>query len=251
MGVDLGFSKTRDTTGIACLDGDQLHLCRAGTQWENRKERIPLGFQPSVIALDGPVLPRGADERIRRQCEFVFSYAPFWNRCKPGLSHWGFGLEMRRAATEACSQFSKILPDSAKAMRRTFPVCCHAIVEAFPNAFLAVLLPEGELHGAPKLRRGCRFDWLYERAFRANRLTTVLSVELDLPAQVWDRLISEDDHELRAALVCLLTAAFVAHGSASKIGDAETGWFWLPPFSLWQDWAKEGLDRATAKWRLK
>jgi hypothetical protein len=55
-GVDVGFSKTRLTTGIACLDGDQLFLARTGTAWESRKTGIPGGFRPTLIALDGPSL---------------------------------------------------------------------------------------------------------------------------------------------------------------------------------------------------
>jgi hypothetical protein len=47
MGIDVGFSVTRPTTGIACLVGDRLHLVRAGTAWESRKAKIPHGFQPS------------------------------------------------------------------------------------------------------------------------------------------------------------------------------------------------------------
>jgi hypothetical protein len=31
MGVDVGFSTTRPTTGIACFDGDHLYLMRTGT----------------------------------------------------------------------------------------------------------------------------------------------------------------------------------------------------------------------------
>jgi hypothetical protein len=42
-------------------------------------------------------------------------------------------------------------------------------------------------------------------------------------------LRSETDHELRAALICLLTAALAARGIAAIIGEAEGGWFWLPP----------------------
>lgn len=48
MGVDVGFSKTRRTTGIACLEGDHRTLERAGTAWESREARIPKGFQPSI-----------------------------------------------------------------------------------------------------------------------------------------------------------------------------------------------------------
>jgi hypothetical protein len=54
---------------------------------------------------------------------------------------------------------------------------------------------------------------------------------------------AETDHELRAALVCLLTAAFAAQGTACIVGDAESGWFWLPTLSLWQGWAVAGLGK--------
>jgi hypothetical protein len=113
MGVDVGFSMTRLTTGIACLDGDQLYLLRAGTTWESRQTTIPRGFQPALIALDRPLLPQGADKLIRRHCESVFIRAPFHNRCKPGLTHWGRGLEFRHASTEALTQFSRVLAGSA------------------------------------------------------------------------------------------------------------------------------------------
>ena len=77
MGIDVGFSKTRRTTGIACLKGDHLTLERVGTSRESRKAKIPDGFQPSVIAIDGPLLPLGADERVRRHVESLFICAPF------------------------------------------------------------------------------------------------------------------------------------------------------------------------------
>jgi len=204
------------------------------------KDRNSGGFQPTLIALDGPLLPRGADKLIRRPCESVFIHAPFHNRCKPGLSHWGWGLELRRASAEACVQFSRVLGNSASdgeevAVSRTGPV-----VEAFPNGFLGVLMPEEELLSSPKLRRGRRFDWLYERMVTTGRLESVLSKSLELHAKVWRRLDSERDHELRAALICLLTAALAAQGTAAVIGEPTGGWFWLPPWSLWQRWAKQG-----------
>jgi hypothetical protein len=102
-------------------------------------------------------------------------------------------------------------------------------VEAFPNGFLGVLMPEEELLSAPKLRRGQRFDWLYERMVTTGRLESVLSKSLQLDAKVWRRLDSERDHELRAALICLLTAALAAQGTAAVIGEPTGGWFWLPP----------------------
>ena len=158
MGVDVGFSTTRPTTGIACLVGNQLRLVRAGTTWKSREAIIPHGFKPSVIAIGGPLIPLGADLQIHRHVESVFIRAPFHNRCRPGLSHRGVGLELRNASTDACTQFSRILASSVSAtgdtVRREGP-----IVEAFPNAFLGVLMPEVELLVAPKLKRGRRFDY--------------------------------------------------------------------------------------------
>jgi hypothetical protein len=84
-----------------------------------------------------------------------------------------------------------------------------------------------------------------------GRLESLLSKGLNLPEVVWQRLRSETDHELRAALVCLLTAALAEKGTATIIGETEGGWFWLPPWSLWHPWAKEGLETATNRMALK
>ena len=76
MGIDVGFSKTGRTTEIACLNNDRLTLLRTGTPWECRKAKIPHGFHASIIAIDGPLLPLGADLHIRH-VELLFIRAPF------------------------------------------------------------------------------------------------------------------------------------------------------------------------------
>jgi hypothetical protein len=58
--------------------------------------------------------------------------------------------------------------------------------------------------------------------------------------KVWHSLRSETNHELRAALICLLTAALAHEGTAAIIGEAEGGWFWLPPWTLSYPWATKG-----------
>jgi hypothetical protein len=66
-------------------------------------------------------------------------------------------LELRQASRDACTQFGGLISTSVLASDGT--VCCEGpIVEAFPNAFLGVLMPELELLAAPKLMRGRRFD---------------------------------------------------------------------------------------------
>jgi len=157
---------------------------------------------------------------------------------------------LRNASREACAQFSRILASSVLAKGGTV-YRGGPIVEAFPNAFLGVQMPEVELLSIPKLKRGRRFDWLYERMVTTGRLESVLSNNLDLPDEVWHRLRLERDHELRAALICLLTAALAAQGTATIIGEAEGGWFCLPPWTLWQPWATQGLENAAKRIALK
>jgi hypothetical protein len=92
-------------------------------------------------------------------------------------------------------------------------------VEAFPNAFLGVLMPEDEMLSAPKFKRGRRFDWLYDQMVTTGRLESLLSRNLDLPDVIWASLRSEANHEKRAALICLLTAALADKGTATIIGE--------------------------------
>jgi hypothetical protein len=75
--TNVGFSVTRPTTRIACLEGDHLTLERVGKAWESREVIIPKDFLPSVIAIDGPLLPLCADRHIRRHVE-PFSFAPLF-----------------------------------------------------------------------------------------------------------------------------------------------------------------------------
>ena len=84
-----------------------------------------------------------------------------------------------------------------------------------------------------------------------GRLESMLSKSLQLPDEVWRSLGSERDHELRAALICLLTAALAARGNPTIIGDLTGGWFWLPPWSVWQPWAKQGYNSVVRKMALK
>jgi hypothetical protein len=244
LGVDVGFSKNRRTTGIAGLHEGPLTLACAATSWDDRRSKLPANFHPHFIAIDGPLLPHGTDELTRRDCEYRFIRAPFHNRCKPALSHFGFGLNLRRATAEAAAQFAKLLPPTNQREHPAFANCRGPIVEAFPNLFLGVLLPEEVFQSAPKFRRGKRFDWLYEQVVRrSDILSAVKSHAPKLPSAFWQSLQSETNHEKRAALICLLTAAFAANSTATKVGDHNGGWLWLPPRNLWQPWAQNATPQ--------
>jgi len=84
-----------------------------------------------------------------------------------------------------------------------------------------------------------------------GRLESLLSKKLDLSEEVWRSVRLETNHELRAALICLLTAALAVQGTATIVGEDTGGWFWLPPWSLWQPWATQGLACAVKAMALE
>jgi hypothetical protein len=97
----------------------------------------------------------------------------------------------------------------------------------------------------------CNKMFLLQQMVTTGRLESILSQKLTMPDYFWLRLRAEGDHELRAALICLLTAALAAQGTAAIIGESSGGWFWLPPWSLWELWARQGLERVAKKMALK
>jgi hypothetical protein len=118
-----------------------------------------------------------------------------------------------------------------------------AIVEAFPNAFLGVALPDDVYVSAPRFARGKKFDWLYDQWIQRGLFSACVT-RTGLPLELAETCHREKDHEKRAALVCLLTAAFAAMGQAEAIGDPLTGYFFLPDQELWAVWARAAIGRA-------
>ena len=118
-----------------------------------------------VIAVDGPILKRGYTEKHVRAVERLFIRNKFAKRCKPGMSHWGMGLELRKASNCAADvlELSAVLADKFPAQVRN-----TMIVETFPNAFLGLCLGDEIYTEMPKLKKGKKFDWLYKQAMKQN-----------------------------------------------------------------------------------
>jgi hypothetical protein len=97
------------------------------------------------------------------------------------------------------------------------------VVEAFPNAFLGVMLPENTYAAGGGPARRSKSDWLYERALERGALGRVLR-HLgwnDPGTRTW--IETETNHERRAALICLLTAGLAHMGNATIVGDSAGG----------------------------
>src|SRR5262245_51073418 len=108
LGMDVGFSATRRTTGFAWRIDSRIGIAVSGTSWEARRSVLPADMRFQVAALDAPVVPNSADIAARA-CEAVLYRRPFWNRCRPGLSHHGRGLRLRIAGNDASIQIAGLL----------------------------------------------------------------------------------------------------------------------------------------------
>lgn len=240
-GVDIGFSQRRRSNGIAIVrDGILIRAERLSVA--ERDAALRSLTDVDMVAIDAPLLPPGTPDTLPRHCERVFSRGPFQKRCKPGMSHVrGTGQLLRehgRLAAEQLLARGSFCP-STHPLRRVWPEA--PIVEAFPNAFLGVVVPEDDYVNATSIKRGGKFDWLYARWIDRALFSRVVSAA-NLPEEIATRCVAEKDHDIRAALVCVLTAAFAANGTAVTVGQDVDGYFFLPPMDLWARWAKDSLD---------
>ena len=239
-GLDIGLSLKLRTSGVATILGQQICLsCRRGGAHACAPISDAGPFQ--VIAIDGPIVPAGGDVGSTRAVERLFASGQFQRRCKPGFSHVsGTGLQLRTAAGSAadCLTAAANLVDGLPSFPR---VRRGNIVEAFPNAFLGVCLDHPCYGAMPALKRGRKFDWLYEQWVRCQ-----LVAQLPLPAELKElfpsRFARTSDHEERAALICALTALLTAHGTFTAVGNEAGGWFFLPPWEFWQSWARDAVE---------
>lgn len=224
LGIDVGFAKDRDTTGVAIYDEGQVSVWRATTSWDSRCRNFPVGFRPNIVAIDAPLV--GQDLSVKRLVEIEFSKHPFQNRCKAGLSHSGMGLELRKAGHVTRDQ---VVESGTAPFDRCY--------ESFPNAFIGVMVPDVYYRSMPELKRGRKFDWLYDISVQHNLFSDLFHL-LNIPQNMRTAILVEKDHEHRAAWICLLTAFCVCYNAVKAVGDAEGGWFWMPPEPLWQPWTR-------------
>ena len=254
LGIDVGFSQTRATTGIAVYEHASLRsLCCVKSSSRDRAGILNDGSKFDAIAIDGPILPVSAADRLKRLSESLLIGRGFNVRCKPGMSHHGFGLDLRRAAAPIANEACLLAKPASKAfgdkqIRHSIP-----LVEAFPNAFLGVLLDDIDYQAIGHVSRGAKFDRVYERAVVTGRIHSIFGdlgwKTLELTEAIESEALSTSraSHERRAALICLLTAACALAGNAEYVGDALGGWICLPPQKLWAPWARLALVQRRAK----
>lgn len=248
-GIDVGLTLVDRTSGV-CRTGDGGEVV-AHTYIDRLSRTQALGDEHSfqVLAIDAPVLPMHELHYRPRACEKVFVWGAFQKRCKCGESQVpGTGQALRRAGVDTAHAFVTDVAEGECA--RPFPRVFgeHNIVEAFPNAFIGVTLAEAKFESTPG--RGDKFDWLYDAWIESN-VPNRLRAVLDWDRETFWRAVNDNGHhDERAALVCAITALCVLRGMYVAVGEASGGYFFLPPWQMWADWARDALNRNRVDRRL-
>jgi hypothetical protein len=241
LGVDVGYSARRKTTGFCGLSWDARTVrwtCRnAGLDARDRRQalrRVLEGARGelSAVAIDGPLLP-GLGPTPRYRCaESLLSRGAFRRRGKPGPTNGGRGRELHTHATRL-ARF--VLRESrVRAAAHVPAIHARAIVEAFPNLFLGVLCDEADYppEGRPKRKwTDTLYNWPPEAPVMAKKLRGLLASLVPRREIRGDFRIT--DHEEVASFACALTALCVAANRFVAVGSDGDGYIVLPPDAMW------------------
>jgi len=247
LGLDVGFSLREDTSAVCtiAMRGSSVEVeSRRCGNGERRvttalKDLLGPGGLAQAAAIDGPLVRNPGHTTYYRLADKVLSRGAFQKRCKPGQTSAPVGQSLHHMATEVARPVGTCLDNSAAG---TDPrITTGNLYEAFPNAFLGVMLPDRCWPEQPVGRRR-KGDALWNACLGEGKLDEAFRVILghapkdDLRAATWNR-------DERSAVICGLTAAAGGLGKCVAVGDCEKGYIFLPPRELWEDWALATLDR--------
>lgn len=241
LGIDVGCSPTKRSGSVCRLDwtsdsvGWSLARFRAAEpERTDTITRIAGSARLEAAAFDGP-LRKGFDIIGRyRTAERMLTrrLQPFIG--KPGQSNAPVGKLLNQHAN-ACAEI--VLARCTLAVTdNSVRIHEKAIVEAFPSAFLGLMIDDPVSLNA---RRGDRSDTFYQHLAESGGIRRLLAHLLP-NRSINEPLNTITNHDNRAALICALTALSVAAGSFTAVGD-DDGWIILPPGELQPEWARELL----------
>lgn len=238
----MGFSAARRSSAVCRLDWDERRII-----WTIRRFRALPAEQEETIkvvsgnkrleaaAFDGPLRAgfevigryRVADRMLTRRIQTKIG--------KPGQASAPVGRKLNAAAND-CVRITLENCEIAPATH-SMRIDAKAVVEAFPSAFLGVMLRDPAALAA---RRNERSDVFFQHLAASGALQRLMAHLLPSRslAQSLDDVTNHDD---RAALVCALTALSVAGGDFTAVGDAD-GWIILPPRLFVRSWARADLE---------
>jgi predicted RNase H-like nuclease len=267
LGIDVGYSDQRASTGIAVLEWDSATItlqCRAVTVPGilGALEDFVGGRQIACAALDGPLGGNLGTLTEHRSAEKMLTRnkPPECPIGKPGSMASEVGRKLHRAAKGV----ARLLLENYRLAKAAHLARIHdlALVEAFPTSFLGALLKGDEIPPARRRNRSDRFyrrllgpDWQLPQTAGKRHWDTPLSTnrlrDLVLDLLPGRRLVAclEDvtDHDERAAVICAISALCVVDRRYMAVGDSVGGYIILPPPKKEgrvgaQDWAVQWLE---------
>lgn len=251
VGIDVGLVLHSPTSGL-CRTGDSgFRATHSYIDKLSRQHTLEIPPHIDLLSVDGPILPTSQLHYDIRPVEKVFLWKPFQRRCSVGETRHGIGAALRRGGCDTALQFASRTTDSRCSTKYPQIQKGLHVIEAFPNAFLGVMLSENLYpNPMPRLKRGGKFEWLLE-GWRQQRCIQQLQAQLNWKdPNLWHELSSNNHHEEQAGLICALTAVCVLKNSYVAVGEPQGGYLFLPPWNMWADWAQEGLRRNRADSRL-
>jgi len=247
LGIDVGWSSKKPTTGLRLIEWAnqeiKVRCCQATADEDNRRrklDQLTKGRKLLAVGIDGPLIPKLEIITQYRAAEAFLSRGKFQRRGKPGPTSGGSGPDLHKEATK----LAKLAINTQNIASAMYPYRIHekAVVEAFPNAFLAVLHPDKEFPTKPQQKRRWTDTW-----FPLVKHELVQLLETLLP-QHNSNLDYIRGHEGIASFVCALTALCVVVGQCVAVGNRRLGYVVLPPLELWGasvvgsgKWARDAL----------
>ena len=241
LGIDVGYSARRKTTGFCGLMWDARTVrwqCEnAGVDERDRLATLRRVLDEreaelSAVAIDGPLLPR-LDSTPRYRCaESLLSRGAFSRRGKPGPTNGARGRDLHTHAT----RLANFVLRECRVRPAALVPAIHerAIVEAFPNLFLGVLCDESDYPAEPRRQRkwtDTLYNWRPGDPVIPRKLRSLLESLLPRRAIGGDFRIA--DHEKVASFVCALTALCVAAKRFVAVGCHRDGCIVFSGRDLW------------------
>ena len=229
IGIDVGCSPTRRSSAACRLDWSGSTV-----SWEILRFRAIEPERERAIAQvagDRPIVAAAFDGPVRRGFDIIGRYRTAERMLtrrlrpligKPGQSSAPVGKLLNRDANECVRHV--VAHSNVQSATHRVPIDHRALVEAFPSAFLGVMIKDPQ-HLI--VRRADRSDTFFQHLAAAGVLNSLIEHCLPGRRLALD-LSSVVNHDDRAALVCALSALSVATGDFVAVGD-DDGWIILPP----------------------
>ncbi len=260
LGIDVGYSKTRRSTGLCLLKMTPTALSwkclNTGTcesqRLQDLRALVPLGTNLLGVGIDGPLTPGLRVVPHYRSSDALLTRGVFAKRGKPGATSAPSGQQLHKHATLLAELVLKLQNEchfTLDLATHPNPVNRSRILEVFPNAFLSVLLPDAAFHTLRPKRNASDLFWeaAVPEARRPSYVGPYLMrlIESLAPGRRLETpLEAVVDHDHRAALLCAL-AVLCAHQRRYVLsGDPVDGDIILPPHEFWGP----GSEESSAPW---